>query len=33
MRYEVSQRPWEKVAVDLFTQDQKDYLVTVDYYS
>ena len=31
--YKVPQRPWEKVAVDLLTQDQKDYLVTVDYYS
>ena len=33
MSHEVPQRPWEKVAVDLFTLDQKDYLVTVDYYS
>jgi len=33
MSHEVPQRPWEKVAVDLLTQDQKDYLVMVDYYS
>ena len=33
MSHEVPQRPWEKIAVDLLTQGQKDYLVTVDYYS
>lgn len=33
MSHEVPQRPWEKVAVDLLTQDQKGYLVTGDYYS
>jgi hypothetical protein len=25
--------PWEKVGVDLFTWDKKDYLLTIDYYS
>ena len=33
MCHELPQRPWEKVAVDLFTLNQKDYLVTVDCYS
>ena len=33
MNHEVPRRSWEKVAVDLFILDQKDYLVTVDYYS
>ena len=33
MSHDIPQRPWEKVAVDLFTLNQKDYLVTVDYYS
>lgn len=33
MSHEVPHRPWEKVAVDLFSLNQKDYLVTVDYYS
>lgn len=33
MSHEVPQRTWEKVTVDLLTQDQKDYLATVDYYS
>ena len=30
MSHEIPQRPWEKVAVDLLTLDQKDYLVVVD---
>ena len=33
MSHDIPQRPWEKVAVDLFTLNQKDYLVTVDYCS
>lgn len=30
---EVPERPWQKVAVDLFTHDGQDYLITVDYFS
>ena len=26
-------RPWEKVGTDLFTWDNKDYLLTIDYFS
>lgn len=33
MSHEVPQRLWEKVAADLFSLNQKDYLVTVGYYS
>ena len=33
MSHDVPQRPWEKVGADLFTLEQKDYLVTTDYYS
>ena len=31
--HEIPERPWQKVATDLFTWDKKDYIVTVDYYS
>ena len=33
MCHEVPSRPWQKVGADLFTLHDKDYLVTVDYYS
>ena len=33
MSHEVPSHPWEKVAVDTFTYDGKDYLVMVDYFS
>ena len=33
MGQDVPSRPWERVATDLFTWDNKDFLVTVDYYS
>ncbi|MCP3889967.1 MAG: transposase family protein, partial [Desulfobulbaceae bacterium] len=33
MSHELPLRPWEKVGVDLFELDNKDYLITVDYYS
>ena len=31
--HEIPTRPWEKVATDIFTFDDKSYLCTVDYYS
>ena len=33
MSHEVSQKPWQKIGVDLFTIHGKDYLITVDYFS
>jgi len=33
MSHDVPTRPWEKVGVDLFEIENRDYLVTVDYYS
>ena len=33
MSHEVPERPWEKVGVDCFELDRKDYLITVDYFS
>ena len=31
--HEPTSRPWEKVANDIFTLNDKNYLCTVDYYS
>ncbi|XP_046573846.1 uncharacterized protein K02A2.6-like [Haliotis rubra] len=31
--HEIPSRPWEKLGCDLFEFDQKDFLITVDYYS
>ena len=31
--HEIPSRPWEKIAVDLFDFDSRDFMVTVDYYS
>ncbi|XP_029182414.2 uncharacterized protein K02A2.6-like [Acropora millepora] len=33
MPHEIPSRPWEQVGVDLFELDQKQYMITVDYYS
>ena len=33
MPHEAPSLPWEKVGVDLFSIDGKNYMVTVDYYS
>ena len=33
MSHEVPSRPWERVGTDIFTLHDKDYLVTIDYYS
>ena len=31
--HEIPERPWQRVACDIFTLQGKDYLCTVDYYS
>ena len=31
--HEIPCRPWEKIGVDLFTYNDKEFLITVDYYS
>ena len=33
MSHDVPERPWQKVGTDLFTLDDNNYLITVDYYS
>ena len=33
MPLEIPSRPWERIGVDLFTFDNKDFLITVDYFS
>ena len=33
MMHDIPLRPWEKIGLDLFTFDDKDYLITVDYFS
>ena len=33
LSHEVPNRPWAKIAADLFQFENKDYLVTIDYYS
>ena len=33
MPHDLPERPWEKVEIDLFTLQNHDYLITVDYFS
>ena len=33
MPLEIPSRPWERIGVDLFTFNNKDFLITVDYFS
>ncbi|KAJ8046887.1 hypothetical protein HOLleu_05717 [Holothuria leucospilota] len=33
VNHELPDRPWEKIAIDFFTVDGSDYMVTVDWYS
>ncbi|XP_060084279.1 uncharacterized protein K02A2.6-like [Ylistrum balloti] len=31
--HEVTARPWQKIGIDIFTLNQRDFLITVDYFS
>ena len=33
MTHEIPERPWSRVAMDIFTLEGQDYLITVDVYS
>ena len=33
MTHKIPERPWSRLAVDIFTLDKSDYLITVDFYS
>ena len=33
VKYEIPERPWQKLGCDILTLDGEGYLVTVDYYS
>ena len=33
MSHEPTDKPWEKVAIDIYNLDNKDCLITVDYFS
>ena len=33
MPHDLPERPWEKVGIDLFTLQNHDYFITVDYFS
>ena len=33
MPLEIPSRPWERIGVDLFTFNNKDFLITLDYFS
>ena len=33
MTHEILERPWSRVAMDIFTLESQDYLITVDFYS
>lgn len=31
--HEITNRPWQKIGIDIFTLNQRDFLITVDYFS